>query len=348
MTDKKNAFDLLRIFLALFVLISHGYLLGGYKVPDPLFIFSKGQTSFGEIGVMGFFALSGYLITASFERAKSILVFASHRVLRIFPAYWVCLLICAFVFAPLIFCINGGHLSDFIFSGNSSSLSFVYENLFLKIRQWGVKNILAYSAYKESLNGNLWSLFPEALCYIFTIAAGYCGLFNKNKALYLILFIIVLCFFAINLNFTENLGSTIMVLRNAFKLYASYTAGSIIYVYRDYLKFDLKGTIFSLLFSLTLIKFGGFNLAAPLLIGIVLINGFQLFRVRFKYDISYGLYIYAFPVQQILFLLIATKLPVIVFNLLSFVITGVLAFLSFILIERPAMRLREKTDVILS
>ena len=85
MTEKNNAFDLLRIILATFVLISHSLLIGGYRSIDPLAFFSKSQTNLAELGVMGFFALSGYLITSSFERTNSVLKFASHRLLRILP-----------------------------------------------------------------------------------------------------------------------------------------------------------------------------------------------------------------------------------------------------------------------
>lgn len=348
MDDKKNAFDLLRLVLAFFVIVTHSYLLGGYKFQDPLSVFSKGQTNFGEIGVMGFFALSGYLITASFERAKNIFVFASHRVLRIFPGFWVCLLFCGFVIAPLMFYLNGGHIADFVFTGENSSVTYFFKNFFLLIKQWKIQNVLASSAYNESLNGSLWSLFPELQCYIFTLIAGYFGLFNKNKLLYLILFISVLSYCAVNLNFLKGFGPTIVVLGPSLKVYTSYLAGSIMYVYKDQFRFDAKGTLFALLFSLVLIKFGGFNLIAPLLIAIVLINSFQLFEVRLKYDVSYGLYIYSFAVQQVLFLLLADRLPVILFILLSLIISGVLAFLSFICIEKPAMRLRKRLDPVLS
>src|ERR1700743_299894 len=150
MDDKNNAFDVLRLMLALFVIISHSYFLGGYKTPDPLAIFSKGQTDFGEIGVLGFFALSGYLITASFERAKNVMVFASHRVLRIFPAYWVCLLVCGFIIAPYIYWLNGGTIANFPFLGIDSSVSFFFRNFFLKINQWTIGNTLAASSYKDS------------------------------------------------------------------------------------------------------------------------------------------------------------------------------------------------------
>lgn len=155
MTDKKNAFDLLRILLAISVLITHGILIGGYKIQDPLSILSKNQTNLADLGVMGFFTLSGYLITASFERTKNVFLFSSHRLLRILPGFWVCLLITAFVLAPLIFIIKERSISDFNFTGKESSINYFFYNFFLKIRQWSIKDVLIYSSYQDSLNGSL-------------------------------------------------------------------------------------------------------------------------------------------------------------------------------------------------
>ncbi|WP_428328410.1 acyltransferase family protein [Mucilaginibacter sp.] len=344
MTDKKNAFDLLRLLLALCVLITHGILLGGYKLHDPLSYPSKGQTDLAEFGVMGFFTLSGYLITASFDRAKNIWIFLSHRLLRIFPGFWVCLIITAFIIAPLIFTLSGRPLATFSFTGPESAIGFVYHNFLLKINQWSIKDLLNFEAYKDSLNGSLWSLFPEMQCYCFTLLTGSLGLFNRNKFLYLIFSITVFVFFAINFNFSKSFGPTILILSPALKLYASYMAGALLFIFRDQLSLDKKGTIFLLLFTLMLIKFGGYNLLSPLLIAMVLINTFQLFEFKIRYDVSYGLYIYSFPVQQLLFQLVGNKLPVIVFIGLALLISAILGLLSYILVERPFINLRKKTD----
>jgi peptidoglycan/LPS O-acetylase OafA/YrhL len=347
MTSKKNAFDLLRLLLAISVLISHSILIGGYKLQDPLSVLSKNQTSLAEFGVMGFFTLSGYLITASFENSKNPLIFISHRLLRILPAFWVCLIITAFVLAPLIFCKNNRSLSAFPFTGDGSSLSYLFSNFFLLIKQWSIKNVLDYASYGGSLNGSLWSLYPEILCYFFTFIAGVFGLFNKNKLLYLMITITVLVFFAINFNFNKSYGPTILILSPALKLYASFMAGSLIYVFRDKMILDERGTIFLFFFTLMLIKFGGFNLISPLLIALTLISAFQLFELRLKYDVSYGVYIYSFPIQQLLFHFFGSILNVITFICFSLLISFVIGFLSYILIEKPCIDLRKRTDSLL-
>lgn len=347
MKNRKNAFDLLRILLAVSVLISHSLLIGGYKSPDPLAFLSKNQTNLAEFGVMGFFALSGYLITVSFERAKNILIFASHRLLRILPGFWLCLALTGVVFAPLIYCLNGRPISGFEFFGKEGAVGFISNNFFLKVQQWSIRDVLNYASYKDSLNGSLWSLFPEMQCYCFTLVAGIFGLFDKNKILYLIFTITIFIFFAINFNFSKSFGPTLLILSPALKLYTSYFAGSLLYVFRDKLILDKKGTLFLFFFTLMLIKFGGYNLLSPLLIGMTLINVFQSFKFKIKYDVSYGIYIYSFPVQQLLFQIFGNRLNVLFFVFLSLTVSTAMGLISYILVERPFIKLKRKTNLIL-
>jgi peptidoglycan/LPS O-acetylase OafA/YrhL len=347
MNDKKNAFDLLRLLLAACVMITHGILIGGYALQDPLMYFSKGQTDLAEFGVMGFFALSGFLIAASFERAGNIFVYLSHRALRILPGFWLCLVITAFVFAPAIFCLTGRALHDFKFTGQDSSLDFLINNWLLKIRQWNIKDVLSHSPYEQSLNGSLWSLYPELLCYGFTMLAGISGLFSKNKSLYLIIAVLFFSFFAINFSFSPGFGPTIFTLSPALKLYAAYVAGTLVYVFRDHLVLDKRGTLFLAAFTLLLLRFGGFKLASPLLIAMNLINIFQLFEFKVKYDVSYGLYIYGFIIQQFLYTLIGNRLPPLLFITITLFASALAGTLSFLLVERPFMNLRKKADNIL-
>lgn len=330
--------------MAVSVLLSHGIVLGGYKLLDPLTYFSKNQTSLGDLAVMGFFTLSGYLITSSFVNLKNVLVFASHRLLRILPGFWVSLFVTAFILAPIIFCLGGRKLENFNFTGRESAASFFTGNIFLNIQQWSVKDVLSLSAYNGSLNGSLWSLFPEFQCYCFTVLAGTFGLFQRNKILLLLITIAISIFFAINFNFSKTYGPTILILSPALKLYTSYLAGTFIFVFRDKMMLDKKGTFFLLMFTLMLIKFGGYNILSPFLIAMTLINAFQLFEFKLKYDISYGIYIYSFPAQHLLYKISEGRLNIWCFLGLSFLVSAGLGIFSYLVIERPFIKLRNKTD----
>ncbi|MBB6131696.1 acyltransferase family protein [Mucilaginibacter lappiensis] len=340
MPNHKNAFDLLRVIFAIMVLISHGYMIFGTGT-EPLQVFSKGQTNLSEIGVMGFFSLSGYLIAASFDRSPHILRFTRNRFLRLFPGYWVCLIITAFIIAPAIFYINNKTVVGFNFWNTDSSFSFVYKNVFLSMRQWSVGNILQNSPYKESLNGSLWSLLPEALCYTLTLFLGFFGLLNKNKQALLLLFILVYIVYVVNLYPGTSFGPTFLTLSNARKLYTCYVCGTCLYVFRNEIFIDGKGQLFIFLASMALIKFGGFLMIAPIAIAILGIKGFSNFQVSLKYDISYGLYIYAFPMQQLLSRVFNPTISIIWYLAACIALTGIVALLSFVWIEQPFLRLKQ-------
>lgn len=100
MLNKHNAFDLL---MATGVLINYRILLGGYSLTDPLDAFSKGQSNLADLSVMGFFTLSGFLITGSFDRTKNLVLFASHRILRIVPGFLASLLIAGLGLVSYVF-----------------------------------------------------------------------------------------------------------------------------------------------------------------------------------------------------------------------------------------------------
>jgi peptidoglycan/LPS O-acetylase OafA/YrhL len=107
---KRNAFAFLRMVLALLVIVCHCFALGGVGT-DPLARITEGQHSLGETAVAIFFLLSGFLITRSGLRSRSVARFLWHRFLRIFPGYWVCLAVTAFLFSPLFELIKHGVFS---------------------------------------------------------------------------------------------------------------------------------------------------------------------------------------------------------------------------------------------
>lgn len=341
MHPRNNAYDLLRLIFALFVFLSHSYFLTGTQ-GEFVTMLSKAQTSLSDIGVIGFFTLSGYLISSSFDRSENISRFLLNRVLRIFPGYWVCLLVTGFVIAPFIYLNGHQSLSGFAFFGDGSAFSFFYRNFFLAINQWNIKGVLDSSFYHGSINGSLWSLYPEMQCYVLILVIGLFGLINKNKFAFLLMLAFVYFIYSINLfNGASKIGPTFLLLSNAFKLYIAFLCGTAVYVFRNWLFIDLKGQLFILLATLALLRFGGFNIAAPLAIAILGIKLFSEFTVKLKYDISYGLYIYAFPIQQLVFTAYGKTLGFVPCLLIALLLSVLAGFLSFVLIEKPFMRLKK-------
>ena len=91
--NQKNNFHFLRLLFAFFVVITHSYAITGIKENDILAQITNSQTTFSYIGVRGFFIISGFLIFQSLKRSENLLNYYWKRILRLFPALIVVLLL---------------------------------------------------------------------------------------------------------------------------------------------------------------------------------------------------------------------------------------------------------------
>src|ERR1700735_4762511 len=98
---RHNAIGFLRLFFAAIVVVSHAFALGGFG-DDPLARWNHGYWDLGNLSVGGFFVLSGFLIARSAERVGNVRRYLRHRFLRIFPAFWACLIVVAFAIGPVV------------------------------------------------------------------------------------------------------------------------------------------------------------------------------------------------------------------------------------------------------
>lgn len=153
---KDNCFDPLRLILSLAVVYSHGVLVGGFG-EEQFKLLAKGQTIAGSVSVLGFFGISGFLVTMSFCNTGDVRKFIESRLFRILPAFYLTILLTAFFFAPIISKYNtqGGEWLI------SSALQYVGDNIFVKVGNWHVGEVISGLPYDESINGSLWSLFPS-------------------------------------------------------------------------------------------------------------------------------------------------------------------------------------------
>ncbi len=180
--SRDNSIASLRFLLAALVVFSHSYDLGGFG-PDPLVVFSHGQRSFGSLAVAGFFALSGFLITQSYCRSRSVWRYLWHRILRIFPAFWMCLLVTAFLFAPLVSLLEHGNLAGYLHAGADSPSRYVAANALLDMKQYGIAGLLTRIPYPGAFDGSLWSLHNEFVCYLAIAALGILGIIARHRAI---------------------------------------------------------------------------------------------------------------------------------------------------------------------
>lgn len=326
LSDRHNALNLIRLFLASSVILAHAWPLTGSEIQPSLEFISV-------IAVNGFFAASGYLIASSRIRV-SLLSFLWRRALRIFPGFIVCLITIAFGFGPLASFIEGVPYRW------DSALAYIYRNAFLAVHQRGIEGTLSEVPYEGAWNGSLWTLVFEFIAYLI-LGILLTGSWIARRAHVLVPALFVLVVLARILALGP-LDVTTNFYLNGLRLGGYFLAGSALYFFADRIVLRPWQTAAAILVYIGLWQadaadlFGQLPLAYTVLsIGATRWDGFTT-----RNDISYGVYIYAFPVQQTLALLGTGQMGVFFNSVLTFVITGILAWISWKYVERPALSLK--------
>ncbi|WP_182252861.1 acyltransferase family protein [Microbacterium esteraromaticum] len=326
---KQNSLNALRLLFATAVIVAHAWPLSG-RTDEPI-----GPGAFNSLGpwaVAGFFVISGYLIAGSRDHS-AIAPFLWRRFLRIYPAFVVVLAATAFVFAPLSTLVMG----EFSIT---AGVEYLLKNAGLYIFTFDVNGTLPTAPYPDAWNGSLWTLFYEALCYV---GIGLAMTVIPRRWLALALSITVIGGMAVTAAHVYLDVLHVNVILHTIRLGTYFAAGALLYVLRERVAYRWEFAAVSAVAVVITAATGTFDIlaAVPLAylcmwLGIAL----PLDRVGAKNDISYGMYIYAFPVQQLLAITIGERMPLWLFMLLSIAATVPFAWASWVLVERPAMRLR--------
>ena len=288
--ERRNNFDLLRLVAAISVIFSHAFLLSeNSQDHDPLMILTGGQTILGVVGVFVFFTISGYLVTQSFDTTASPLVFLAKRALRVFPGLLLCLVVCVFVIGPLVTRLP---LADYF--GRPQPYLFLLHNAVLDVGYNRLPEVEFWPGNIGGIvNGPLWSLPCEVLMYLMLFALGILKLLTLRTGLVL-LAVGILCLWF------DTAGDT---LGSAFWLLGFFAAGICCYRLRGARLIAGRWALLALL---------GLALSIPARLFLVLFPLFGSYLViylalnrklppvpaaRFG-DLSYGLYIYGWLIEQ--------------------------------------------------
>lgn len=330
---RANSLNLFRLVLAATVLVAHSYYIFGAGEGPHL----HGE-NLGGWAVAGFFVLSGFLITRSRLRTDAG-AYLLHRVARIFPAFVVCLLVTACVFAPLASLIERGSLAGFL-STPTTPLQYVWSNLTLYIDSYTIGSTLDSVPYAGVWNGSLWTLFYEFACYLLVWLLGGLALFRRNGILAACVFALSLAVW-IALPAADRLG-----LDQSFGLLAKlapfFLGGAVAYFIIERWGVNTATALGALMVSVALIVFvprWGGQAAAPFLAyGLLWLSSVvpQPGWIA-RNDVSYGFYIYAWPVQQLVVLCGGAALGLPLYMVAAAAVTLMLAWVSWIAVERPAM-----------
>jgi peptidoglycan/LPS O-acetylase OafA/YrhL len=303
---RANSVGFLRFALATTVVYWHCVQLAGVGV-DPVTELTDGLYFVGALAVDGFFALSGYLIAASYVRLQSLSAFAWHRARRIFPGYWVCLLVTAFALPPVFGqrpdpeyfvhnCLEPARYVTHAAAGVVGSIGFgetqnPAADLAVTRGQTEIPGMFPDNELPGMINGSLWSLRHEVRLYALVGLLGCLGLLNRRTAV-----VLLLIAWALNFELTRRFGSIHALA--APRTSAHFLMGVVFYYWNPPLRarYALPAVGVGALALAT----GWYALIAPLCTTYVLFWLAAVLPLRSfgKRDYSYGIYIYSFPIQQ--------------------------------------------------
>lgn len=327
---KLNTLNAVRLLLAVSVIVWHSYSITGTAKPSPAVI-----QLLGEGGVDGFFAISGFLIVSSWIRRPRWWAYLKARCLRILPAFWVCLIVTAVVIAPIgILLAHQAFPQTYV----ADAAGYVLKNAGLRITEFGIGATPTGVPYPGVWNGSVWTLWWEFLCYLAVLALGLTRLLRFRITIPLVFLACLAGVILTDLGVVSN-----FYLVNGARFGLMFAAGALVYQFQNRLP-----ARWGLVIVAAVVVAGSAFLpdyrvlaAIPLAYLVIAVGALvKVPRLRLTNDISYGTYIYAFPLQQVLASAGLYVIGVPLFSVIAIALTLALASASWWLIEKPAMRLR--------
>jgi len=332
---RDNSLNLVRLVFALMVLLAHSYYIAGVGKGPEL----HGE-NLGGFAVFGFFTISGYLITGS-RFTNQFGTYLLHRLARIMPAFWVCLLVIVGFFAPIGFWKAHGSLDGYL-TTQITPANFLVANAFLRIVFTDVAGTPTGIPYPGAWDGSLWSLYVEFVCYLIIGALGFFAIVRRSTVMMAVLFLLSVAAQWQSARLMTYFGGNGDALFQ-IKLLPFFLGGSLLYMLRGKLPLHWAGALVAGVVTAVLtVKVVGWGMqaAAPFATYVFLWVASVTPSPRFaqRHDVSYGVYIYAFPVQQLLAVFGLHQHGFVLFNVLATLGTFPLAIASWLLVERPVMR----------
>lgn len=342
-TGRDNNFNLIRMLAALGVLVSHAYPLAlGPGTPEPFETVLKGD-NLGRASVFVFFAISGFFITRSFAGRRGLGAFLRARALRLFPALLVMLLVTV--------ASGWAWLSVRPADLATEAPAYVLQQLLLEFPYRlglmeagrGLPGMFETTPGKSgAINGSLWTLPFEVLCYLGVMAVGLAGLLARPR-LFALLLVVCTAGYLYRLDVLAQGQGVPWTLGYLTYLGFPFAIGMAFWVWRDrvVLSWPLAAGLVGLaaLCWSTILFTPLFVLALSYAVFVV---GYMPSPLLQRYnrlgDYSYGTYLYAFPIQQMVTEMGAdTPLT----NMLAALpLVLICAVLSWHLVEGPALRFK--------
>ncbi|MBP1000336.1 acyltransferase family protein [Serratia fonticola] len=334
-----NNLDLIRILCAYFVIYSHAFVIspaiGENDILYKLTLLS--YVSFGGVAVKTFFLISGLLVTNSILSNGRILNYIGSRFFRVYPAYAVTIIITALLIGPWL-----SNLSFVDYFSSRDVWLYVLRTLKLDV-QYTLPGVFENNNI-NAVNGSLWTIPMELKAYFYLLLIY---LFSLVFGPYKKIFIGLISLAILVEPFTPFKGILISKSNDPsiYLLYPFFSIGCLIAILKDKATTNslliisglslllfftcndekLKTALFYLFFTVSLLYFASISL---------------LQKLKIKHDISYGIYLWAFPTQQIVASIYSSSPYMNI--LISILISSAIAYLSFRAIEKPSMLINKR------
>lgn len=323
-STRSNNLNLVKFIAALFVIISHAYpLCKGAEYNDILSDLSRNSIAFGSLAVAIFFMSSGFFVTKSLLKSKDSKKYLHNRFIRIFPPLWFTLLVCILV--------CGLFFSTYNLGKYFLSIDFLKYCLnFILIPIHNLPGVFMNNIYPGVVNGPLWTLPIEFVCYLVLLLAYKLNLVNKKSYKYVALLVIV-AFVGINL--------IPLSIKGYIQPCFLFFWGSFYWIYRDKITMNNTYFLISLVAFVLLIVLGYGQVASFLFVPyLTLYIAFCLpqcnNRLASLGNLSYDIYLCGWPIQQMIISLFGGSMLVGMNILISIPLSILVGYISYSLVEK--------------
>lgn len=323
-STRSNNLNLVKFIAALFVIISHAYpLCKGAEYNDILSDLSRNSIAFGSLAVAIFFMSSGFFVTKSLLKSKDSKKYLHNRFIRIFPPLWftliVCIVVCGLFFSTY-------SLGKYFLSSDF----FKYCLNFILIPIHNLPGVFMNNIYPDVINGPLWTLPIEFVCYLVLLLAYKLNLVNKKSYKYVALLVIV-AFVGINL--------IPLSIKGYIQPCFLFFWGSFYWIYRDKITMNNTYFLISLVAFVLLIVLGYGQVASFLFVPyLTLYIAFCLpqcnNRLASLGNLSYDIYLCGWPIQQMVISLFGGSMLVGMNILISIPLSILVGYITYSLVEK--------------
>lgn len=325
-----NNLDIFRLIAALMVIYGHAYAISPQEGKSDFILNWIGFDYSGSLAVKIFFFLSGLVVTNSLMANKSVVKFFISRIFRIWPALIVTLVVSSFLLGPLI---TKNNISDYFSS--KEVYSYIYNNVLLRT-QFSLPGLFSEN-HNHVVNGSLWTIPYEVGAYLILISLFMLGVM-KSRAFASLLFVLIVVepLLGNNLIFTWIPSAN----REISMLAPCFAFGAMLAIWKDKITINLYSFlgVWLLFYFFRSSPVSFYFLYVAVFISIVYLSSIPaLVRAKLPFDISYGVYLWAWPVQQMVAQFFHGQ-GVLANQIVSSVIAIILGVLSWYLVEKKFIR----------